>query len=242
MTVSSSTSGGPCTLAGWKSGALAIAPITPVIATFGMSFGVAATDAGLPAWTATAMSATVMAGGAQFAALELWHQPSPWLPLVLTVLAINSRHFLFGATLSGWLQQFRPRSRRLAVAVISDPSWALTDAAIREGQQDIGYLLGCGTGLWVSWVGGTIAGIAAGDLLAEQIDTFGLDTLLFTYFATLLVPRWAGRASVAPWIVAGAVAVYGRDVLPDGWNVIAAAACGGLIGAVTATRRTPNTP
>lgn len=236
MTVRHRDSSGPTfTRAGVRRGAATIAPLAIVTALFGMSFGVAATDRGIQGWAVIAMSATVMAGGAQFAAIELWDTPTPWIPITLTVLAINGRHFVFGASLGTWLSQFRSGPRHVSIGVLSDPSWAFTDRAVRNGEQDLGFLLGCGLGLWCSWVGGTITGVAAGNLLSDQIYNFGLDTLLVTYFPALLIPLWKGRSTLLPWVAAGVVAVWGREILPPGWHVIAAAACGGLVGAFMAT-------
>ena len=69
---------------------------------FGVGFGVAAHSAGLGAATAGAMSAIVFAGGAQFAALELWRAPIPWVALVVATLAVNVRHVVLGAALHNW--------------------------------------------------------------------------------------------------------------------------------------------
>lgn len=121
-----------------------------------------------------------MAGGAQFAAIGLWNTTSPLLPIALTVLAINSRHLIFGASLARWLKRFPPSWRYLAVGFISDPTWAATNDVVRDGEDDLGFLLGCGAGVWTSWVAGTGLGQLAGDALGERFVDYGLDTVLAT--------------------------------------------------------------
>ena len=51
------------------------------------------------------MSVAIYAGASQFAALDLWYAPLPLATLALTVLAVNARHILLGASLAPWLLQ-----------------------------------------------------------------------------------------------------------------------------------------
>lgn len=84
---------------GIVAGAREIAPVAIFVIPFGIAFGAAAIEKGLSAALAVLMSAFVFAGASQFAALDLWSSPMPYLMLALTVFAVNARHILLGAAL-----------------------------------------------------------------------------------------------------------------------------------------------
>src|SRR5687768_14680385 len=65
---------------------------------FGVAYGAATAAAGFSPAFAAVTSATVFAGTAQYAALELWRSPLPVLAILITVFAINARHVALGAT------------------------------------------------------------------------------------------------------------------------------------------------
>ena len=107
----------------WR-GCLEIAPIAALIVPFGIAFGVAASARGIAPEISIFMSIAIYAGASQFAVLDLWHAPLPMATLALTVLAVNARHILLGATLAPWLLQI-PRLRRLAALLwLSDANFA----------------------------------------------------------------------------------------------------------------------
>ena len=68
---------------------------------FGLLFGALAAGKGLSPLEVFTMSALVFAGGAQFAAVEMWASPTPVLALIFSTLLINSRHVLMSASLAG---------------------------------------------------------------------------------------------------------------------------------------------
>jgi predicted branched-subunit amino acid permease len=90
-------------------------------------FGALAVAKGLSVAEATLMSVIVFAGGAQFAAIELWAWPVPVAALVFSTLLINSRHVLMGASLSGKLRGFSLGRQLAAFFFLTDESWALSE-------------------------------------------------------------------------------------------------------------------
>ena len=82
-----------------RQGFVILLPVAAMVLPFGIAFSVAAQQAGLEDLTIIAMSMLVFAGASQFAALELWQSPVPWIPLALVVFAVNARHILMGASL-----------------------------------------------------------------------------------------------------------------------------------------------
>lgn len=219
------------TLAGVRLGMRRLAPVSLFAAPFGLAFGAAAAAQGLPPVQVIAMSASVFAGAAQFAALDLWREPLPLLSLALVVLAVNARLIIFGAALSGSVNAL-PRSQRwLVLAFLTDPNFADTQAAQREGHWDLGILLGGGFALWIAWVAGTVFGVLAGSAMGGT-EQFGFDVVMAAFFTAIVVGGFRSRTALLPAAVAAGVAVVALPLLPDGWNILAGALCGALAGVV----------
>ena len=83
---------------------------------------------------------------------------------------------------------------------------------------------------------GTVIGAFAGEAFGD-LDRFGIDVLMPSYFAVLVLMQWRveweGVKTYLPAIVASLVAVLGLYLLPTGWNVVVAALSGGLVGGLT---------
>lgn len=195
---------------------------------FGVAFGVAATEAGLSPAQTIFMSAVVFSGVAQFAALDILPGDIGWLSLALVVLAVSARHVIMGAALSGWLMGLPGASRLAVLAWLSDPNFARSHMLHREGEQDVGLLLGGGLALWANWVAGTVVGALAGEALGD-VSRFGFDVVLLVYFASIVAGEGRRPTMFLPIAVAAAVAVLSHGVLPTGWNVILAALAGGSV-------------
>lgn len=222
--------------AGVAEGARRILPVSVFVVPFGVAFGAAAIDRGLTPAEAIAMSATVFAGASQFAAIDLWGSPMPFLSVALVVLAVNARHLILGAALSPWLNPVPPRRRFLALAFLTDANFADSRAAFANGARDAGILLGGGIVLWATWLVGTATGALLGNAIGA-LDRWGIDVVMVAFFAALVVGGLSSRAQVPPVAIAVVVAVATLDVLPTGWNVVVAALAGGLAGGLGGVRR-----
>lgn len=213
-------------------GAHKMFPIALFVIPFGMAFGVAAVENGISAVQATLMSILVFSGAAQFASLELWSSGS-LVSLLLVVLAVSARHILLGASLSPWVNQLSRPKRLTALTMLSDPNFADSFSAFQKDERDVGRLVGGGMVLWTAWIIGTIIGAVIGEQLGD-LDHFGIDVLMPCYFAALLlaqwIDQWEGRNTILPALTAIIVAIVGQKLLPIGWNVVAAAIAGGIVG------------
>ena len=219
------------TLRGTWRGAVEIVPIALFVLPFGIAFGAAASAKAVPPEIAVLMSATVYAGASQFAVLDLWLAPLPLGMLAVTVLAVNARHILLGATLAPWLLQLPLARRLLALSMLSDANFAQSLAAHERGESDAGVLLGGGLAMWFPWVFGTTLGASSGALLGD-LSRFGFDAVMATYFAAILCGRWQGRRDFAPWMTAAVASLIAAHLLAPGWHIIAGALAGGVAGAL----------
>lgn len=217
---------------GIAEGARGLAPLAVIASAWGVAFGAAAIDKGLAPAQAILMSATVFAGGSQFAALEVWTHPLPYLSIALVVFLVNARHIVLGAALGPVVNPLTPGRRFLVLSVLSDANFAVGQAEMRAGRTDVGFVLGGGLALWTAWVGGTLVGVLAGNALAP-LDRFGIDVTLGAFLGAIVIGQVAGeRRQALPVALAAAVALAAFPVLPTGWNVILAALAGGLAAAL----------
>ncbi len=217
------------TWAGAGRGVRDLLPASIAVVAFGIGFGAAAVERGLQPFEAIAMSALVFAGASQFAALELWREPMPWLALIVTTLAVNARHLVLGATLGDFLAR-APSGRRYAVlAVLSDANWAATRQAAQKGERDVGHLLGGGLTLWASWVAGGAIGALIGEELGD-LRRLGLDALLPAFFISVLASQTRGLADLTRWVAAATITLVLAGFMAGHWAVIAGAALAALPG------------
>lgn len=224
--------GAALTLAGCWRGARAILAVLPPVFVFGIAFGIAARGVGLEGWLAALMSVVVFAGAAQFAVLDLWATPVPWLPLLAATFAINARHILLGASLRALCRGMPAWKVYGSMALLSDLNWVALIAAERRGERDLGYLVGGGALMWVTWVSATIIGAVAGGLTLDDVKTYAFDLVLVTFFATTLVGLRRGRIDDLPWLAAGLGALAAVWLLPPNWHVMAGGLAGGIAGLV----------
>lgn len=207
-------------------------PVAVGVGGYGIAFGVLARQAGLSIAEASLMSALVLAGASQLIAVELWDAPLPVVTIVATTLVVNLRYVLMSASLRPWFEKLSPARAYGSLFFVTDESWALSIADLRDGAGRGAFLLGAGLAIWVLWVATTAAGAAVGGAIGNP-RRFGLDFVLTAIFVAIAVGLWRGRADVLPWTVAAGVAVVGVEVLPGRWYIL----LGGVAGSLAAVIR-----
>jgi 4-azaleucine resistance transporter AzlC len=204
---------------------------------FGLLFGAAAIDAGLPPPAVQGLSLFVFAGGSQFVAAGLIGQATPPLVIILTIAVVNLRHLLYSASLGPHYQSL-PRWWKLVLA------WLLTDEAFativrryraRETEQAHWYALGTGLILWAGWQTSTALGMILG---AQILPTEVLSFVIPLSFLALLWPSLVDRPAFAAAITAGILAVLAAG-LPYRIGLISASLGGIAAGALFEAYRQP---
>jgi predicted branched-subunit amino acid permease len=205
---------------GYWDGARAVSPLAVAIAAFGISFGVLARSAGLSPWAAVVMSATTLAGSAQFAAVSVLAAGGGALVAVVAGALLNARYAVMGLSAAPALAG-PVWSRLLLAQLVVDESWAVAHRS--DGSVDRERLIGAGLMLFASHVASTAVGAFGVGMLTDPA-ALGLDAAFPAMFLALLWPH-LGQPG-ARWVAAfGAMVALALTPLGlPGVPILAAAA------------------
>jgi 4-azaleucine resistance transporter AzlC len=203
----------------YRDGAKKIAALTPAALSFGAAFGVLARANGIDAAAAIVMSATTFAGAAQFAAISVLHDGGTVAAAVAAAVLLNARYLAISLAVAPAFDGSRLR-RLFESQLIVDESWAVSQ--VGRGRIDKRMLLGAGLTLYPFWVGGTVIGALAGNVLADP-EALGFDGALPALFLALLVMQLVDRRAKIAAVAGGAIALVLIPFTPAGVPVIAAA-------------------
>lgn len=210
---------------GYLDGARAVSALAVAIAAFGVSFGVLARSAGMGPWAAVAMSATTIAGAAQFAAVSVLAGGGSALIAVVAGALLNARYGVMGLSAAPALDG-PVWSRFLQAQLVMDESWAVAHRG--DGTLDRARLVGAGLVLYGTHVTSTAVGAFGFGGLGDPA-TLGLDAAFPAMFLVLLRPH-LGRAR-ARWVAAlGAVLALSLTPVASPGVAIMAAAGAALVG------------
>jgi len=210
-----------------------LAPALPVVLGYlpiGFAFGVLAAAAGMGAFNSLLMSLLVFAGSAQLVAVELVAQGlTPW-SIVATTFIINLRHLLMSASLSPYMQEWRPAQVAGFTFELTDETFGVHSLRFERGETRAKLALLINLVCHLAWVAGTLLGMLAGGLIRE-VRPLGLDYALPAMFIALLVMQIRGRVYlVVALLAAGLSLLVWRAGLTQ-WNVIIAAVLAAAAGA-----------
>ena len=211
-------------------------PLGAGVFVWALSFGLMAREAGLSSLEATLMSVFVYSGTAQAATVgglaEVATAGAAILAAMTTVLILNARYLLYGASLRPWLGQTTPVQAYASLFFLGDANWAMSTKAHADGETDAGFILGSGIAAYLPWVIGTALGAVAGTWIDDP-RTLGVDFLLVGFCAAMATDLFKSRADIAPAMAAVIVAALLDRFAPSGWTLVAA----GLAGGATAWLR-----
>jgi 4-azaleucine resistance transporter AzlC len=193
-------------------------PILLGVVPFGLIYGIAAMEAGLPPSVAIAMSMIVFAGSSQFIAAQLFANGAVGLVIVVTTFIVNLRHALYSASVAPYVRHLLTDE---AYAVSITHYRRMTPEEVRD-TNDHWYFLGAGLTLWVSWQISSIVGMVLG---AAVPSNWSLDFTLALTFIALLIPTLEDQPTVLAALAAGLTAVVAHP-LPYNLGLIIAVLVG----------------
>jgi 4-azaleucine resistance transporter AzlC len=184
----------------------------------GLLYGALSAGKGLSVTETAMMSALVFAGGAQFAAVELWRAPPPILVLAFSTLLINARHVLMGASLARKSTHYSPAQRLIACFFLADEIWALSERRAAQAPLTFAYAMGMSLIFWLNWVSTSTLGALAGSLMGDP-RRLGADFAFTALFIGLIAGFWKGRATAIPIGASAVVAALAYVGLGPPWHV-----------------------
>jgi predicted branched-subunit amino acid permease len=218
-------------------GALAGIPFVLLAAPFALLYGVLASEAGLSLAQAMGFSVFLIAGAAQFAALQQMLDGAPVIVVLAAALTVNLRMAMYSASLVPHLGA-APLWQRLLVAYMNfDQSYAYAmveyDRRPEMSAPDkAAWFLGVAMPVALSWYLCTYLGAALGARMPEALPLdFALPIMFISLAAPMLKTRAHGIAAAVS-IVAG-LALAG---MPWGTGLLVAAGLALLAGALAEGR------
>ena len=208
-------------------------PVAPGIMAFGVVVGAAAARQGLTFVQSLAMNFLVCSGIAQLVALEIWPAVVTWgAVLTVAVLAavVGARLFLMSVSMRPWLGQRPAWQAYSALFFLTDATWLIAMRYRAEGGSDVSVYFGAASAIMAAWLVATGAGYFVGSFITDPTK-YGLDLVMPTFFAAMLVPLWTGpRRRAWGWAVAGIVAVAVERLVPGWWFIAAGSIVGAVVG------------
>lgn len=207
-------------------------PFLLVIVPFGLLFGVVATEAGLNVLETLSFSIVVIAGAAQFTAVQLLREDAPTLIILASALAVNLRMAMYSASLTPHIGGAPLWQRALVAYFTVDQSYACSITAYEKNPtwtlpEKIAYFFGVVTPVCPIWYAATLGGALLGNAIPPE---FALDFAVPITFLALIAPMLTTPAHRAAALVSVVLAL-GFSFLPYNLGLLVAGLGGMMTGA-----------
>ncbi len=156
----------------FKKGTIAISPHMLSVVPFGVICGAIGVEMGFDPYLVYAMSVIIFGGASQIVFLQLISGGASTLIAVTSVGVINSRHLLYGAVLSEYLDKLSFLKKLLISYFIVDQGFAESNKYLKENKgikHGHYHILGTGITMWICWQISTILGIILGSFIPEEL-------------------------------------------------------------------------
>jgi len=208
------------------------APFILVIIPFATLFGVLAAEAGLSVIEALSFSFVVIAGAAQFTALQLLTEDAPTLVVLASSLAVNLRMAMYSASLTPHIGSAPLWQRAVAAYFTVDQSYAVSITKYERspdmsGAEKIAYFFGTVTPVCPLWWIFTLVGALIGEAIPASL---ALDFAVPITFLAIIAPALRTRAHVAAASTAAVLSMFLIDV-PYNLGILLAGMGGMMVGA-----------
>lgn len=207
-------------------------PFMLVVAPFGLLFGVVGSEAGLSLLEVMSFSILVIAGSAQFTAVQLMIEEAPTVIVVLTALAVNLRMAMYSASLAPHLGKAPIWQRAVIAYFMVDQTYALSQMKYDDNptwgiKTKVAYFIGAMAPVCPFWYVATLLGAVIGSAIPPE---YALDFAIPITFLALVAPALRTLPHVIAAFVSGVLALVFMG-LPYSLNIIVAAMVAMLVGA-----------
>ncbi|MEM8979436.1 MAG: AzlC family ABC transporter permease [Pseudomonadota bacterium] len=216
------------------------APFILIMAPFAMLFGVIATEAGLNVIETMGMSVLIIAGAAQFTAIQLMLDEAPTVIVLITALAVNLRMAMYSASFAPILGKAPLWKRALIAYLLVDQTYALSSLRYETKPEEslsgkLAYLFGVVTPVVPVWYAFSYVGAVVGTQIPES---YALDFAIPIAFLALTGPA----LRTLPHVLAALVSCVGALLLlwvPFNLGLIIAAFLAMMVGAYAELKLMP---
>ena len=184
-----------------------VIPLTIPVIPFGIIYGVVGVELGLSPLVTFAMSFIIFAGSSQIAFVQLYTAGASPLVMISSVLAINSRHFLYSAVLAQYLNKRNLYWKILLSYLMTDQAFSVSLSYFKKNQKKTFshyHMLGSGFTLWLLWQISTLSGIVLGNVIPEAL---GLEFAIPLTFLSLIIAELKKYDHLLIIIISGAISL-----------------------------------
>ena len=192
----------------FKIGFLDVSPHLLSVIPFGIIFGAIGIELGFDPIMTYATSLIIFGGASQIVFLQLLSGGASSLIAITSVGVINSRHLLYGAVLSEYLNKLSLVKKLFISYFIVDQGFAVSNIYLKKNkEQPFNYfhLMGSGITLWFSWQVATILGIFLGSIVPEEL---GLEFAIPLTFIAIIINELRKLDHSMVMIISGLAATF----------------------------------
>ena len=192
----------------FKIGFFDVAPHLLSVIPFGIIFGAIGIELGFDPIMTYATSLIIFGGASQIVFLQLLSGGASSLIAITSVGVINSRHLLYGAVLSEYLNKLSTIKKVFISYFIVDQGFAVSNIYFKKNKkQNLNHyhLLGSGITLWLCWQISTIIGIYLGSIVPESL---GLKFAIPLTFIAIIINELRKLDHLIVMIVSGLAATF----------------------------------
>ena len=192
----------------FKLGFFDVAPHLLSVVPFGIIFGAIGIELGFDPIMTYATSLIIFGGASQIVFLQLLSGGASSLIAITSVGVINSRHFLYGAVLSEYLQKLSLIKKLFISYFIVDQGFAVSNQYFKKKPNEKFkhyHLIGSGITLWFIWQVSTIMGIYLGSIVPEEL---GLKFAIPLTFIAIIINELRKIDHLIVMIVSGLSATF----------------------------------
>ena len=207
-------------------------PYVLVIVPFGLLFGVVGAEAGLNIAQVMGFTVLVVAGAAQFTAVQLLTDNAPVVLILAASLTVNLRMAMYSASLVPHLGRARLWQRALVAYTLVDQCYAagIVEYETRPDRpvaQKVAFIFGVAAPIVPMWYVATWIGAALG---ATVPDSWALDFALPMTFIAMVGPLLRTLPHVAAALTSAFLSLVFAG-LPPGVGLMLAATAAVIVGA-----------
>jgi len=193
-------------------GIIDVLPLLIPVVPFGIILGAIGIELGFSVLETFATSLIIFGGASQIVFLQLFSGGASSIITITSTFVVNSRHLLYGASLSEYLNKLSIVWKIILSYLLTDQAYAVSNIFFEKNKDnDLKhyYLLGSGFILWFVWQIFTFFGIFLGSIVPEEL---GLAYTIPLTFISLLVGYFRKLEHLIVILISGILSITLYDV------------------------------